>query len=442
MEAANLHACTLAVLLSIMCSDARAQTVVTVSQALPFASRGAVTSLAKGEIATAMVPPSGGTTETSITPAIPATLIAEGGRVVTGANSATSLLLGTTGTARMGADTAVQVPETTEKNHSLELLKGRLFMNISGEELKKRAAGEFRLKTPAALLAVKGTKFFTVSTDGTDTIGVHEGSVTVTEPGSGKSVILEAGNAVSASPGILSEMRAMTDEENGYAPEYAAADLVRTPIPVAIKSPVPNTKKLQILLFQNGQLSVVGEESVDHVHYGTSLDPKIGPYLDWRVLKSGRNSNPVSPKLSADGMLSYVWTAKQPGAAYQCFFDFGGQSGTNYSDDSYSRLNRINPRPMPKNLTGSPVAIVFRARSKNVSAAYFAGVEGRKFAKAWSGTANDGDWTEVIMIRDKRIIPDFPSSHLSLVGSFKQGSTAATVMAMDLADFVLLTTPK
>jgi hypothetical protein len=372
------------------------------------------------------------------------------------------LLLGTTGTARMGADTAVQVPEITEKNHSLELLKGRLFMNIRGDELKKRGNDEFRLKTPAALLAVKGTKFFTVSTDDTDTIGVHEGSVVVTEPTSGVSVTLEAGNAVSASPGILSEMRAMTDEEKGYAPEYAAADLVRTPIPIAIKSPVPNTKKLQILLFQNGQLSVVGEESLDRVHYGTLLDPKIGPYLDWRVLKSGRNSIPVSPRLTADGTVHYTWTAKAPGAAYQCYFDFGGQSRTNYSDDNYSRLNRINPPPLTENQQGTPVAIQFRARVKNVSGAFFvfggqtgfnrngaaAGSEGSG-AKAWNTLAAAEEWVDVLMLAKQfpssKFSPGgivFPYSYLRLVGSFKQGSTAAPVMALDLTDFVLLTTPK
>ena len=130
----------------------------------------------------------------------------------------------------MGADSEVKVPDAAEKGHSLELLKGKLFMKINGPELKQRGAGEFKLKTPAALLAVKGTKFFTVSTGGTDTIGVHEGSVVVTEPTNGKSVTLEAGNAVTASPGVLSEMRVMTDEEKGYTAQYAAAELVRTPL--------------------------------------------------------------------------------------------------------------------------------------------------------------------------------------------------------------------
>lgn len=447
------------VLVSVSSSDA--QTVVHVSQMLPFASSGTVSSLAKGVVPTS-TPASGSGSETSIASTGNATLTGEGGRVVTGENGASSLLLGTSGTARMGADSELKVPEATEKNHSLELLKGRLFMNIRGEELKKRGNAEFRLKTPTALLAVKGTKFFTISENGTDTIGVHEGSVTVTEPASGKSIELEAGSAVNTSPGILSEMRAMTDEEKGYVPEYAAADLVSAPIPVAIKSPVPNTKKLQILLYQNGRLSVLGEEGMDLVHYGTRLDPQMGPYLDWRVLKSGRNSFPVSPRLTADGTVHYSWTAKEPGAVYQCYFDFGGQSRTNYSDDSYTRLNRVNPPPLTENLQGTPVAIQFRARVKNVSGAFFvfggqtgfnrngaaAGSEGSG-TKAWDALAAAEDWVDVLMLPKQTPASKgspgsrvFPYSYLRLVGSFKQGSTAATVMALELADFVLLTTPK
>ena len=63
----------------------------------------------------------------------------------------------------MGADSEVRVPAATGKERSLEMLKGRLFLNISADDLKQRAAGEFRLKTPAALLAVKGTKFFAIT---------------------------------------------------------------------------------------------------------------------------------------------------------------------------------------------------------------------------------------------------------------------------------------
>ena len=432
---------------SLLATFAKAQTVAHVSQVLPFASKGAVSSLGRGEVVP--LTPSGSTTnETPIAAAGAAKVAVEGGKIVTGASSASSLLLGSSGTARMGGESAVQVPEDTEKNHSLELLKGRLFMNINGEELKKRDSSEFRLKTPAALLAVKGTRFFTVSQDDGDIIGVHEGRVSVTEPTSGKSLDLEAGKVVGVSPGMLGEVREMTDEEKGYAPEYTAADLVRTPIPIAIKSPVPNTRKLQLLLYQNGALSVVGEDTADRVHYGTRLDPKIGPYFDWRVLKAGRNSMPVSPQLTSDGVVRYVWTAKEAVASYQCYFDFGGQSRTNYSEDSYSRLNRINPPPMSKTLAGAPVAIQFRVRSKNISTAAFAAINGDK-GKAWSALSHEGEWVEAWLL--PKLVPamngnpaslEFPYSHLLLSGGFRQGAPAAAkVMALDLAEFVLLTLP-
>ena len=438
---------TCLIIVWLMASSGHAQTVVHVSQVLPFASEGAVSSLGRAE--TPVVAPSGSPAEMSIAAAGTAKVAAEGGKVLTGVGSASSLLLGTSGTARMGAESAVQVPEANEKNHSLELLKGRLFMNIRGEELKKRDQQEFRLKTPAALLAVKGTKFFTVSQDDGDVIGVHEGRVSVTEPTSGRSLDLEAGNSVSVGAGLLGTPREMTDEEKGYAPEYSAADLVRTPIPVAIKSPVPNTRKVQVLLYQNGGLSVVGEEAADRIHYGTRLDPKIGPYFDWRVLKAGRNSIPISPQLTSDGIVRYAWTAKDAVASYQCYFDFGGQSRTNYSEDNYSRLNRINPPPMPKSLAGAPVAIQFRARSKNISTAVFAAIYGEN-PKAWYALAHEGEWVEVWLL--PRLMPatadapaslEFPYSHLLLGGGFRQNAPAAAkVMALDLTDFVLLTLPQ
>jgi len=428
--------------LTLAFSTLQAQTVTRVSKVLPFATQGTVASLQRGVEAPPSVSTSEVKTEASLSSKGTTTQATEGGRIVTGVDGATSLLLGTSGTARMGADSELKVPEAVEKNHSLELLKGRLFMNIQGDEIKKRGDTEFRLKTPAALLAVKGTKFFTISENGTEMIGVHEGRVTVTEPTSGRSIDMEAGNTVSVSPGILGEARAMSGEEKAYTSEYAAADLVRTPIPVAIKSPVPNTKKLQILLFQNGQASVVGEEGIDRVHYGTSLNATIGPYLDWRVLKAGRNSIPVSPRMSAEGVISYVWSARQPGDPYQCYFDYGGQSGTNYSDLNHSSINRVNPLPMPDGTLGKVVAITFRARSKNLPVALFASADGKAGPKAWSGLAYEGEWMDVFLLpQDAKTPPEFPYSHLALTASYKRGSTAAVTLALEMAGFMLLTLP-
>lgn len=448
------------VLLAVGSTVAEAQTVVQISQVLPFSPRGTVVSLTKGQPVPASVSSasSSSTGEAAIPSAAlpPPTMVEEGGRVLTGANSATSLFLGTAGTARLGAGSELQVPAATDKDRSLEMVKGSLFLNIDGAELKKRGGTEFRLKTPAALLAVKGTKFFTVTDQGTntDTIGVHEGSVTVTSRDSGQSVTLEAGSAVSVSPSILGEPRPLTDDEQSHTAEYTAASLVRTPLPAVIKSPVPNTGKLRILLLQNGQASVAGEEGVDRVQYGTMLQEKIGPYLDWRALKSGRTSVPVTPQLTPDGTIRYAWAAKEPSATYQCYFDFGGHSGTNYSDENYSRLNRINPPPMPKNLQGTLVGIQFRMRGSNISAAHFvtssAGFHSRLLISASSGLASPGSWSEVIMPALR--IPAFkttparmviPYSHLQLSGSFfKPSVPRSKTLTLDLAEFVLLTTPQ
>lgn len=206
-----------------------AQTVAGVSQVLPFAATGTVTS----GVMTVKIGETPITTSPGSTPIPTSTLSAAtaGGKISTGADGAASLALGAgaeAGTARLGADSEVKVPETGEKNHSLEMLKGRLFLNISSEHLKQRGNSEFRLKTPAALLAVKGTKFFSSTKDGKDTIGVHEGSVEVLEPMTGQRITLIAGQAADVSPGILSARREMTDEERETHKTYDLADLSST----------------------------------------------------------------------------------------------------------------------------------------------------------------------------------------------------------------------
>ena len=91
------------------------------------------------------------------------------------------------------------------------------------------------------------------------------------------------------------------------------------------------------------------------------------------------------------------------------------------------------------------MAIMFRARSKNVSSASFVVIAGTRFTssvKAWPGSASEGKWVEMVMMRHKSMADKFPYSYLSLTGSFKQSAQATNVMSLELADFVLLTTPK
>ncbi len=151
----------------------------------------------------------------------------------TGEGSGASITLGngaTTGTARLGPDTTVKLPEGIAEPHSLELLKGRLFLNINGEQLKQQRQGEFRLKTPAALLAVKGTRFFAVA--GTQEIlGTHEGTVSVTTAAG--PVLLPAGKMLEIKAGVAAPPRQMTPAEANVSAEYAKANLDEIPVHLA-----------------------------------------------------------------------------------------------------------------------------------------------------------------------------------------------------------------
>lgn len=146
-----------------------------------------------------------------------------GSTLATGAGSSAFISIPSTGTFRMGAETQVRLPQADEKVHTLELLKGRLFINISAEEIKKRGTAEFRLKTPAALLAVKGTRFFAITKGGTDTVGVHQGSVEVHEPVSKQTLVINAGSAVDVIVGRLGKERPLTTEESIYEKSYGQA---------------------------------------------------------------------------------------------------------------------------------------------------------------------------------------------------------------------------
>lgn len=156
--------------------------------------------------------------------------------ISTGEAAGVSLTLGngvTTGTARLGPDSSVKLPEGKDAPNSLELLKGRLFLNINGEQLKVQRQGEFRLKTPAALLAVKGTRFFAVAAT-QEIIGTHEGTVSVTTAAG--TVLLPAGKMLEINAGVAGTPRQMKPAEANVSGEYAKADLDE--IPVHLATPV------------------------------------------------------------------------------------------------------------------------------------------------------------------------------------------------------------
>jgi|GEM_PF-2856731 len=293
------------------CSAQEAVTsVATISQVLPFASQGTLAIAEK-----AAVEPTA--TSSGVATPNPAnvTFVQAGASISTGQGGASSLILGTTGAARMKAETEVKIPDASEKSHSLELLKGQLFLNISGEDLKKRNAGEFKLKTPAALLAVKGTKFFSRSVDGKDTIGVHEGSVEVVESTTGQKLTLAANQAVEVSPGVLGSMREMSDEEKESAPEYDWAKIAR--MTCGIYGDDSQRYFYEGLLVDVNSLPrhLVLKQGVlvPTPHMPPMLVNDFRPWLNWKEARGQTQEGSLfapKPQITDQGTVRYAWKAR------------------------------------------------------------------------------------------------------------------------------------
>lgn len=143
-----------------------------------------------------------------------------GGTLATGAGSNAVIRVPDLGKVIMGPETQMRLPQAGEASSSLELLKGRLFLEIDPAAAKKRGAATFRLKTPAALLAVKGTRFFAISEGGTDTVGVHQGLVTASSDANAQGLEVTAGNAVNLAPGQAFVTRPLNATEAGYQKLY------------------------------------------------------------------------------------------------------------------------------------------------------------------------------------------------------------------------------
>lgn len=147
-----------------------------------------------------------------------------GTTLATSAASNAVISIPSAGAFIMGPNTQVKLPKADETGHTLELLKGQLFIKISAEALEMRGGATFRLKTPAALLAVKGTRFFAIiSSNGAETVGVHKGQVDVYEPTTKNFVGLKAGRAVSVSRGQIGKERPLNKDENLFQKNYELA---------------------------------------------------------------------------------------------------------------------------------------------------------------------------------------------------------------------------
>lgn len=153
----------------------------------------------------------------------PAAIQKQGAVIETGPDSQATVSIPGAGSMLLGAETQVRLPKAGDKAQSLELLKGKLFLNISAEEVKKQGAASFRLKTPAALLAVKGTKFFASVEKDQETAGVHEGQIGRFATASRQLNDVESGNALSIVRGKPEPTRPLTADERRESINYALA---------------------------------------------------------------------------------------------------------------------------------------------------------------------------------------------------------------------------
>lgn len=220
MKKLLLPATSVLVLFSGGPSTLVAQEVAKISQALPFDAKGKVGLVeSSSSVQTS-------TTTTTTTPIS----ITAGGKISTDESGSAAVSLGSLGTVQMERNTEIQIPAEPDAGHSLELLKGKLFLQINGEQLLKNKSGEFRLKTPSALLAVKGTRFFVDCNKKSETVGLHEGMVHVTDALGKSSVELLPGQGVTVSPGNISPPAPLSAKDQNGARAYESASLTLTPL--------------------------------------------------------------------------------------------------------------------------------------------------------------------------------------------------------------------
>ncbi|OYW31096.1 MAG: hypothetical protein B7Z47_02100 [Chthoniobacter sp. 12-60-6] len=239
-----------------------AQEVAKVSLALPFDT--------KGKVELTAAAPADSAVQTT-TPPRP-TVITAGGKISTDESGSAAVTLGGLGTVQMERNTEIQIPAEADAAHSLELLKGKLFLQINAEELQKKNAGEFRLKTPASLLAVKGTRFFVDCDRKSETVGLHEGKVLVTESAGKGTAELLPGQAVTVSPGSISSVGPLSTKDKYGARVYDTLTLTRTPL---------------LITFDARAASGVGGQQVpmQYFHEGRLLAEPPGNLNDWEYLR-------------------------------------------------------------------------------------------------------------------------------------------------------------
>lgn len=186
---------------------------------IPNISNHANASFVHGEVA--LIDESGNT----VNPIAQGDSLPEGSRVRTGNNSYLSLEFADGTVARILSNTSIRlelIRENSATNQSQRIIyleQGNT--DISVTPASKRTPNHFKIITPQAVAAVRGTRF-TVNADGTSATSVTQGKVQIQQPTTGKHTLeaqLEAGQGITVTDDGLGKVQ----------PLLAAPDLSHLP---------------------------------------------------------------------------------------------------------------------------------------------------------------------------------------------------------------------
>ncbi len=263
--------------------------------------------------------------------------------IITGKDGEATLTLGALGSVKLEKETQVRLPAATTPQ-SLEMLKGKLFFDINAAEIKKNQNAEFRLKTPASLLAVKGTQFFVESGGGQDVVGVHEGSAAIATLAVRSTALLQKGQA--STHGLSQPVRPRPMN----ADELARASLYASMLPV---------KTAALALVSNGTTDLAEYRLKGDVATVATADAEtlasLGPTIMIRADPPGAarlelTANGEVRVLSADTPLKLQMVARQPGTSQASALRFYARAR---ADHRLAMEGRPVPGPSP---AGRPAA--------------------------------------------------------------------------------------
>lgn len=133
------------------------------------------------------------TSQGKTTTAVPGTTVSSGDNIKTGLKSFAIITMDDGATFKLGIKTDLSIPN----DNSVNLNAGSLFSKVS----KQKPNQQFKVRTPAAVIGVRGTEFFTSYGQSEDKksdvwMCVNEGSVEVTSTKGKKAVVVNEGEGV------------------------------------------------------------------------------------------------------------------------------------------------------------------------------------------------------------------------------------------------------